>query len=78
MHGYHMMRERGRVFENSEIAANWYDAIYMPTLAAIDRLRLGRLYRMRRPVICSSFSTGTGGMRFPRPVALIWRRPSCR
>ena len=31
--------------ENAEIAANWHDAIYMPTLAAIDRLRLGRLYR---------------------------------
>ena len=45
VHGYHMMRERGRVFENAEIAANWYDAIYMPTLAAIERLRLGRLYR---------------------------------
>ena len=45
MHGYHMMRDRGRVLENAEIAANWYDAIYTPTLAAIDRLRLDRLYR---------------------------------
>jgi hypothetical protein len=45
VHGYHMMRGRGRVLENAEIAADWYDAIYMPTLAAIDRLRLGRLYR---------------------------------
>ena len=45
VHGYHMMRDRGRVLENSEIAANWHDAIYMPTLAAIDGLRLDRLYR---------------------------------
>ena len=44
VHGYHMMRGRGRVLENAEIAANWYDAIYAPTLAAVDRLRLGRLY----------------------------------
>jgi hypothetical protein len=41
VHGYHLMRGRGRVLENAEIAADWYDAIYTPTLAAIDRLRLG-------------------------------------
>ena len=45
VHGYHMMRARARVLQNAEIAANWYDEIYMPTLAAIDRLRLGRLYQ---------------------------------
>ena len=49
VHGYHLMRGRGRVLENAEIAADWYDAIYMPTLAAIDRLRLGRLYRDAPP-----------------------------
>ena len=45
VHGYHMMRGRGRVLENAEIAADWHDAIYMPTLAAIDQLQLGRLYQ---------------------------------
>jgi ParB-like nuclease family protein len=49
VHGYHMMRGRGRVLENAEIAANWYDAIYTPTLAAIDELHLGRLYRDAQP-----------------------------
>ncbi len=49
VHGYHMMRERRRVLENLEIAANWYDAIYTPTLAAIDRLHLDRLYRDAPP-----------------------------
>src|ERR671917_269256 len=49
VHGYHMMRDRGRVLENAEIAANWYDAIYTPTLEAIDRLRLSRLYRDTPP-----------------------------
>jgi hypothetical protein len=37
------------VLENREIAADWHDAIYTPTLAAIYRLRLGRLYRDAPP-----------------------------
>jgi hypothetical protein len=45
VHGYHMMRGRERVLGNAEIAADWCDAIYTPTLEAIDRLRLGRLYQ---------------------------------
>jgi hypothetical protein len=45
VHGYHLMRDRGRVLENAEIAANWHDAIYAPTLAAVDGLRLDRVYR---------------------------------
>lgn len=45
VHGYHLMRGRGRVLENAEIAADWYDVIYTPTLGAIDRLRLGRAHR---------------------------------
>ena len=49
VHGYHLMRGRGGVLENAEIAADWYDAIYSPTLAAIDRLRLGRLYQDAPP-----------------------------
>jgi hypothetical protein len=49
VHGYHLMRGRGSVLENAEIAADWYDAVYLPTLAAIDRLRLGRLYRDAPP-----------------------------
>ena len=77
VHGYHFMRkERARVVEDSEIAADWWDSIYTPTLAAIDRLRLGRDYRTRRPATCSSSSTGTDGMRSPRPAARTWRRPS--
>jgi len=45
VHGYHMMRGRERVLESAEIAGDWHDAIYLPTLEAIDRLRLGRNYR---------------------------------
>jgi hypothetical protein len=45
VHGYHMMRGRGRVLENPDIAADWHDAVYAPTLEAIGGLRLGRDYR---------------------------------
>ncbi|HEY7003678.1 MAG TPA: ParB N-terminal domain-containing protein [Gaiellaceae bacterium] len=45
VHGYHMMRVRERVLDDVEIAENWYDAIYQPTLDAIERLRLDRHYR---------------------------------
>jgi hypothetical protein len=44
VHGYHLMRRRGEVLGNGEIAADWYDAIYMPTVAAIDRLKLGKRF----------------------------------
>jgi hypothetical protein len=49
LHGYHRMRELERVLEDAEAAADWYDAIYEPTLAAIDRLRLRRVYRDAPP-----------------------------
>jgi hypothetical protein len=45
IHGYHMMRVHKRLYEKVDIAANWYDAIYQPTLAAMEGLRLGRDYR---------------------------------
>jgi hypothetical protein len=49
VHGYHLMRGRGRVVENGEIAADWYDAIYLPTLEAIDTLRLDGVNRDAPP-----------------------------
>jgi hypothetical protein len=39
VHGYHLMRGRGHVLDDAAIAADWYDAIYEPTLEAIERLR---------------------------------------
>jgi hypothetical protein len=45
VHGYHFMRGRGRVAEKAEIAADWYEAIYVPTLDAIGRVNRGRRYR---------------------------------
>src|SRR5215218_10223587 len=43
VHGFHMMRARGRVLEDPEIAADWWDAVYKPTLGAIERLSLTRV-----------------------------------
>jgi hypothetical protein len=45
VHGYHGMRKLGRVVEDAEIAADWYEAVYEPTLAAIESLRLARVYQ---------------------------------
>jgi hypothetical protein len=45
VHGYHMMRGRGLVLERAQIAADWYESIYAPTLAALERLHLGPRYR---------------------------------
>ena len=49
IHGYHLMRGRDRVLDNAEIAADWYEATYTPTLAAVERLQLDRLYRDAPP-----------------------------
>jgi hypothetical protein len=45
VHGYHLMREQGRVLEVAAIAADWHDRIYAPLIAAVDRDRLGKDFR---------------------------------
>jgi ParB-like nuclease domain len=44
LHGYHLMLANGRVLEPSEIAADWYDRVYLPALEAIERERLADAY----------------------------------
>ena len=44
VHGYHRMKGFDRVLTDAEIADDWYESIYVPTLEAIDRLRLARVY----------------------------------
>jgi hypothetical protein len=39
-HGYHVMIERGEFVPIEEIAADWYDCIYLPALEAFARERL--------------------------------------
>lgn len=35
LHGYHMMRDAGRVLPQAEIARSWYADVYVPTIEAI-------------------------------------------
>ena len=39
VHGYHLMRDQGRVLGTAEIAADWYDSIYAPAIRAVERDR---------------------------------------
>jgi hypothetical protein len=45
VHGYHLMLERGAVLRVEEIAADWYDHVYLPTIAAIRGQRLLEAFR---------------------------------
>ena len=78
VHGYHMVRGRKRVLENSEIAGDWYDSIYRRhsprSIVSASRASTG----MHRPATSSSSCTGTGGTRSPRPAARTSLRPSSR
>ncbi len=40
VHGYHLMQERARVLDPETIAGDWYDRVYLPTIAAIKKERI--------------------------------------
>jgi hypothetical protein len=42
IHGFHLMRERGEVVPVEEIAADWYDRVYLPAVEAIRNEGLTR------------------------------------
>ena len=44
VHGFHMMQTRGSVLSLEEIAGDWYDWIYLPTVEAIRREKLHELW----------------------------------
>jgi ParB-like nuclease family protein len=44
IHGFHVMQTRQRVLSPAEIAADWYDWIYLPTVEAIHREHLHELW----------------------------------
>lgn len=44
VHGYHLMQVRGEVLPPEDIAADWYDRVYRPTVDAIRREGLLELY----------------------------------
>lgn len=43
LHGFHLMMERGAVCTMEEVAADWYDRVYLPTVEAIEREGLREL-----------------------------------
>ena len=40
VHGYNLMQERGKVLSPEDVAADWYDRVYVPTVEAIRGERL--------------------------------------
>jgi hypothetical protein len=44
VHGYNLMMERGEILSPEEIAADWYDRVYQPTVRAIKREGLWDLW----------------------------------
>jgi len=44
IHGFHLMMERGQVLPIEQIAADWYDRVYVPTGEAIHREGLHELW----------------------------------
>lgn len=44
IHGYHMMMKRNRLLSVEEIAGDWYDRVYLPTVEAIHREGLNDLW----------------------------------
>lgn len=37
VHGYHLMQERDEVLPPEEIGGDWYDRVYLPTIAGLQR-----------------------------------------
>jgi hypothetical protein len=44
VHGFHLMLERGTVLPVEEIAGDWYDRVYLATIAAIEDHQLMRAF----------------------------------
>jgi hypothetical protein len=44
VHGYHLMKERGEVVSDAEIAADWYDRVYVPVMEAAREASLDELF----------------------------------
>ncbi|HJP65877.1 MAG TPA: ParB N-terminal domain-containing protein [Actinomycetota bacterium] len=44
VHGYNLMRERGQVISDEEVAADWYDRVFIPAVEAFRTEGLPELY----------------------------------
>jgi len=43
VHGFNLMRERDQILPDDEIAGDWYDRVYVPTVRAVERVGLREL-----------------------------------
>lgn len=48
-HGYDLAQRTGSVPPPSEVAADWYDTVYLPGLAAVERAGLAERYPFKTP-----------------------------
>lgn len=46
-HGYDLARRRGSLPTPAEVAADWYDSVYAPAIAALERESLPETYRYK-------------------------------
>jgi hypothetical protein len=46
-HGYDLARRRGRLPRDEEVAADWYDGVFLPAVAALRRESLPEVYRYK-------------------------------
>jgi hypothetical protein len=44
LHGYHLMRERNEIVSVEEVAADWYDRVYRPTVEQIHHQELDEVW----------------------------------
>jgi hypothetical protein len=44
VHGYHLMKERGELVSDAEIAGDWYDRVYLPVMDAAREASLDKLF----------------------------------
>jgi hypothetical protein len=44
VHGYHLMKERGEVVPDTEIAGDWYEEVYLPVIEAAREASLDELF----------------------------------
>ncbi len=74
-HGYDMAARLGRVPPSEEVAADWFDRVYLPGVLALRREALPEVYESRPTRICSSGSISAGAHCASRTKAQTSRTP---
>jgi hypothetical protein len=78
VHGYHRMRDSDACSRTRRLRRTGTTRPESRRSPRSSACALAACTGTRRRATCSSFSTGTGGMRSPRSAARTFRRPSSR